>query len=182
MKELFIDRDGVINKDPGGWTPYSYVTKWEEFEFLPGSLEALKILKDKGIKVVLISNQAGVGKGYFTTQALDEVTERMVKEIEKYGGKIDAVYYCIHKKEDNCLCRKPRSGLLEKAAKEHGIDCKATCFIGDSIVDVKAGRAAGCKTVFLLSGKTTREEMEEWDEKPDYVFADLLEAVRRLVK
>lgn len=182
MKAVFIDRDGVINKDPGGWTEHSYVTKWEQFKFLPGALDALKSLNKNGIKVILISNQAGVGKGHFSRNELDAVTGKMIKEVRRAGGEIEAVYYCTHKKEDNCDCRKPNPGLIEKAVEKFDIDPAATYFIGDSEVDVIAGRRAGCKTIFVLSGKTSREDMGKWHEKPDYVFANLLEAAGWVLK
>jgi len=182
MKAVFIDRDGVINKDPGGWTKHSYVTKWREFEFLPRALEALKKLNNKGIKAILISNQAGVNKGYFSKKELDEVTAKMLLEIRRNNGNIEDVYYCVHKEEDNCNCRKPKTGLLEKASGQYGIELNKTYFIGDSEVDVIAGRRAGCKTIFVLSGKTSRLEMEKWREKPDYIFKDLMDAVDWMLK
>jgi D-glycero-D-manno-heptose 1,7-bisphosphate phosphatase len=181
-KAIFLDRDGVINRDPDKWTQYSYVTDWKDFHFLPGALEALKMLKDHGVKVIIISNQAGVSKGYFTKERLDEITEKMRAEVEAAGGRIDDVYYCIHKSDDNCECRKPKTGLLEKAAKKHSIDCRGIYFIGDSRVDIIAGRIVGCRTVFVLSGKTGAEEMESWEEKPDYIFNNLLEAVKWIIK
>ena len=178
MKAIFIDRDGVINKDPGGWTEYSYVTSWKEFHFLPGVFEALKLLNKNDIKVIIISNQAGVNKGYFSIDELNKVTAKMMDEINKNGGAIEDVYYCTHKDEDNCSCRKPKPGLLERAAAKYGIDMNKTFFTGDSEVDVIAGRLAGCKTIFLLSGKTPEKEMRTWKNKPDHVFNGLLEAVQ----
>lgn len=181
MKYIFIDRDGVINKDPGGWTKTNYVTKWGEFEFLPGALEALKKLHKAGIGVIIVSNQAGVNKGYFSRQDLNDVTNKMIAEINKSGGEVEGVYYCIHKDEDNCNCRKPKPGLLEKGAAEHGVNLHKTYFIGDGKVDIIAGRRAGCRTVFVLSGKTSREEMEKWDEAPDFIFENLLRAVEWII-
>jgi D-glycero-D-manno-heptose 1,7-bisphosphate phosphatase len=178
---VFIDRDGVINKDPGGWTEYSYVTKWKDFKFLPGVFQALRLLNRNGIKVVIISNQAGVNKGYFTRDELNEVTSRMLDEINKNGGKIEEVYYCIHKREDNCNCRKPKPGMLEAAARKFSADPRKTYFIGDSEVDVQAGYSLGMRTIFVRSGKTTVDEMSKWVLKPDYVFADLLETVKWLL-
>lgn len=176
MKAVFIDRDGVINKDPGGWTEHNYVTKWAQFKFLPGALEALKNLNKNNIKVMLISNQAGVGKGHFLREDLDAVTGKMIREVRRAGGEIEAVYYCTHKKEDKCNCRKPNTGLIEKAIRNFDIDPGKTYFIGDSEVDCIAGRRSGCKTILVLSGKTLREEMDKWREKPDYIFKDLLTA------
>lgn len=182
LDTIFIDRDGVINKDPDGWTEYSYVTRWRDFKFLPGVFQALKILNKSGIRVVVISNQAGVGKGYFSREELDEVTSRMLDEINRNGGRIEEVYYCIHKKEDNCQCRKPKPGMLVNALRKYKADPRKTYFIGDSEVDVLAGRSLGMKTVFVRSGKTTVEEMRKWPVKPDYIFADLLEAVKWLLE
>jgi D-glycero-D-manno-heptose 1,7-bisphosphate phosphatase len=181
LKPIFIDRDGVINKDPGGWTEHSYVTDPKDFHFLPGSLEALRKLKENHYRVIIISNQAGVNKGYFTVDRLNAIDKEMLREVKKAGGEITESFYCIHKKEDNCNCRKPKTGLLEKAAKKYGIDTGDTYFIGDSEADVIAGKKMGSKTIFVLSGKTSEEEIKGFSEKPDYVFKDLLEAVNWLL-
>lgn len=178
MKAIFIDRDGVINKDPGGWTKTDYVTDWRDFHFIPGTLPALRILKEKGIKVIVASNQGGVNRGLYTKAELSRVNSIMLKEIEKAGGAIEEVFYCIHKDEDNCDCRKPKPGMLEAAAKKYGIDPKSTYFIGDAPKDITAGKRIGCKTVLVLSGKSSREDIESWEDKPDYVFNNLLEAVQ----
>ena len=180
MKYLFIDRDGVINKDPGGWTKTSYVTDWKDFYFLPGALEALKILKEKGVKVIVASNQAGINKGLYAKSELAKVNSLMLKEIESSGGAIEEVVYCIHKDEDNCSCRKPKPGMLESAAEKYGIDPKTTYYIGDKNSDISTGKRAGCKTILVLSGKSSREDMERWEDKPDHVFENLLEAVKFL--
>lgn len=182
MKFIFIDRDGVINRDPGGWTKYGYVTDKKDFHFIPGTLKALKILKEKGMKVVVASNQGGVNKGFYTQEELSKVNEFMLEKIRKAGGAIEEVSYCIHKDEDNCDCRKPKSGMLEKAVKKYGIDPRAAYFIGDAEKDILAGRNIGCKTVLVLSGKTSREDIEAWKYKPDYIFDNLLEAVQELIK
>ncbi len=182
MKYLFIDRDGVINKDPGGWTLTNYVTDWKDFHFIPGTLEALKILKEKGIKVIVASNQGGVNKGFYTKAELSKVNSIMLKEIEKAGGAIEEVFYCIHKDEDNCDCRKPKPGMLESAAKKYGVDPKTTYFIGDDKKDILAGERIGCKTILVLSGKSSRKDIEGWEDKPDRVFTNLLEAVKFLTE
>ena len=182
MKYLFIDRDGVINRDPGGWTKTNYVTNWKDFHFIPGTLEALKILKDKGIKVVVASNQGGVNKGLYTKDELDKVTSHMLKEIKKSGGAIEEVFYCIHKDEDNCECRKPKPGMLEMASKKYGVDPKMTYFVGDDKKDILAGKKIGCKTVLVLSGKSSREMADTWEDKPDHIFENLLEAVKWITK
>jgi histidinol-phosphate phosphatase family protein len=177
-KTIFIDRDGVINKDPGGWTKFDYVTDFRDFHFLPGSLEALKLLNDNGVRVIIVSNQAGVSRGHFSKGELDAVNSKMLDEIGKRGGRIEAVYYCVHRDEDNCRCRKPKAGMLEDAAKRFNIKLEEAYMIGDSHVDIGAGKTAGARTIFVLSGKMSLGELRKRGENPDHVFGDLLEAVR----
>jgi len=178
MKVIFVDRDGVINKDPEGWTEHSYVTKWEDFRFLPGVFDAFKKLAENGFEVMILTNQSGVGKGYYTKEKLDEINFRMTKEIEAGGGKIHAVHACIHKTEDNCECKKPKAGLFKMATEGLDVDFKKTFFVGDTKRDIEAGKAVGCKTILVLSGKTKDPQAPEgWPCKPDYVKKDLLEAV-----
>jgi len=181
LKLIFIDRDGVINRDPGGWTKHSYVTETHELHFLPGALKALALLNRNRVRVVVVSNQAGVGKGYFTKEKLSEVNSRMLAEVGKAGGRIDEVCYCIHRDEDNCNCRKPKPGMLESALKKHGVAARDTYIIGDSEVDAMAGKSLGMKAIFVLSGKTTADEMKKWKIKPDHVFPGLLSAVEWLL-
>ena len=181
IKTIFIDRDGVVNKDPGGWTRHQYVAELKDFHFLPGALEALALLNRNRVQVVIVSNQAGVNKGYFSKERLDEITCMMLSEIKKNSGKISEVYYCVHTNEDNCNCRKPKPGMLEQAIKKYSVTTRDTYIIGDSEVDVLAGKSAGLNTIFVLSGKTTMNEMRKWGVKPDYIFKDLLEAVKWLL-
>ena len=177
-KVIFIDRDGVINKDPGGWTEHSYVARWEDFYFLPGAMEALKLLTDNGYDIVMISNQGGVSKKFFSKAALDGITRNMLRDIEAAGAKIRKVYYCIHQDSDNCDCRKPRAGMFRQAEKELGIKSAGAYFIGDGKTDVEAGSAMGLKTVLVLSGKTDPSDVDGWEMKPDHIFKDILESVK----
>ena len=176
-KVIFIDRDGVINKDPGGWTEHSYVTNWGEFIFLPGSVGAIKKLTKHGYEIFLISNQAGVSKGYYAEEELKRITSKMIEEIKKMGGRIRRAYYCIHQDSDDCDCRKPKTGLFKQAEKEFGIAAKGNFFIGDGKMDIEAGLAMGMKTILVLSGKTSREDIKSWQIKPDYIFDSLDSAV-----
>lgn len=177
-KFVFLDRDGVINKDPAGWTPHSYVTDWKYFRFLPGVLDALRILTERGYHIVIMSNQAGVGRGIYTKKKLNEITEMMLSKIKSKGGQVYAVFYCIHKREDNCDCRKPKTGLFKKAIGRHKIDFKKTYFIGDTERDIEAGKNIGCKTILVLSGKTpSKKEILNWKVKPDYIKKDLKESL-----
>jgi histidinol-phosphate phosphatase family protein len=176
-KAIFVDRDGVINKDPGGWTRYDYVTKWDEFHFLPGVFEALRRLKEHGYKVIVISNQAGVGKGYFREEELREIDRRMVDEVRRRGADIEASYYCVHAEADGCACRKPKTGLFDRAMEAYAIDLKKACFIGDTRRDIIAGHNAGLETALVLTGKTSPKDVDAWDVRPDYMGRDLRDAV-----
>lgn len=175
MKVIFLDRDGVINKDPGFG---GYVTSWKVFEFLPGTLLALKKLKQAGFEVMVISNQAGVAKGLFTREDLDELTGNMLKEVEATGGRIRAVHYCLHRNEDNCDCRKPKTGLFSQAVKDLEINFSETFFVGDNRTDVLAAKVIGARSIFVLSGNT---RLEDLDVKPDFIASDLLNAVDKII-
>ncbi|MDI6758632.1 MAG: HAD family hydrolase [Candidatus Omnitrophota bacterium] len=181
MKIIFLDRDGVINKYPGD---KKYVTSWRNFRFLPRVKKAIAILKDNNFKLFIISNQAGVGKGIFSQQALDIITGNMLRKIEESHGKIDGVYYCTHPPEANCSCRKPRPGLLHLAIKNLCLasnsggrpSLKGAFFIGDTIRDISAAKAAGCKSILVLSGKEKLLNRKNWEAQPDFIFKDLYAA------
>ncbi len=181
-KVIFIDRDGVINKDPAGWTPHSYVEKWEDFKFLPGSIDALKKLTQAGYCAILISNQGGISKGYYTENALNEINQNMLEKLKENGVKIEKTYYCIHQDSDNCNCRKPKIGLFEKAKKELNLNTSDAYFIGDGIMDVEAGIKFGLRTILVLSGKTNLQNLKSCNIKPDYIFDNLLEAVNFILR
>lgn len=145
-KVVFLDRDGVINKKMAG---SDCVKTWEEFSFIPGVREALKLLRDHGYMAVLITNQAGVARGLMTQNDLDTIHEKMKAEIETNGGKIDAIYCCTHGWGEGCACRKPKPGMLLRAAEELTIDLSKAVFIGDDPRDAEAGRLAGCRTILV---------------------------------
>jgi len=177
MKVIFIDRDGVINKDPGGWTEHSYVTRPEDFIFLPGSKEAVTRLTEAGYEIIIISNQAGINKGYFTLDDLKRINDKMLREITLSGGKIRSAHYCPHAKEEKCGCRKPKTGLFKEAVEGLHLDFSGTFFIGDGSADIEAGKSLGCKTILVLSGKSGLQDVERWKDKPDFIKKDLAEAV-----
>ena len=181
-KIIFIDRDGVINKDPGGWTEHSYVEKEEEFIFIPGSVEALKKLKDNNYGMIIISNQGGISKGYYTKEALRRVTDLMKSELKKEGVEFNKIYYCIHQDSDNCDCKKPKTGMFKQAEKELNIKAKGSYFIGDGKMDVEAGSSMELKTILVLSGKTNVDDVKHWEVKPDYIFDNLKEAVDFIIE
>lgn len=145
-KVILLDRDGVINKRP---PKADYVKKWEEFEFLPGAIEAIRILNSKGYKIFVLSNQPGIARGMITEKDLSIIHNNMQKELKKHGARIDGIYFCPHGWNEGCHCRKPKPGLLLQASKEHLIDLTKTILIGDDERDIEAGKSVGCKT-FLV--------------------------------
>ena len=147
-KVIFIDRDGVINKKA---PKAEYVKSWDEFTFLPGSVEAMKLLSQHGYKIFIITNQAGIARGAMTENDLKNIHENLERELEKYNVKIEGIYYCPHGWNDGCECRKPKPGMLFQAAREHDLDLSKTLFIGDDERDLQAGNAAGCRTVLVDS-------------------------------
>jgi len=147
-RAVFLDRDGVINRRP---SEGRYVTRWEETGFLPGVAEAIAALNEAGFRVIVVSNQRCVARGLVTVADVDAIHQRMCKELAAAGATIDAVYYCPHEKHPPCSCRKPAPGMLLLAAHEHQIDLAGSWMIGDSDIDVAAGRNAGCKTAQLVA-------------------------------
>ena len=139
---IFIDRDGVIN-----YNRNDYVKTWAEFKFIPGAKEAIKRINRSGKLLIMITNQSPIGRGIFTPDTLDIIHKKMLDELGKIGGHIDAIYYCPHKPDDNCSCRKPEPGLILKAAADFNIDLSASWMVGDSDTDIQAGKTAGCKTM-----------------------------------
>jgi D-glycero-D-manno-heptose 1,7-bisphosphate phosphatase len=142
---IFLDRDGVINEKIAG----GYVTRWSEFRFTPHIVETLVKLAASDVPVIVISNQACVGKGLVGTSLLAEITCRFVSQLRSVNARIDAVYYCPHLQEYGCGCRKPRAGLLQAAALDWRLDLGRSVFIGDSISDMQAARTAGCRGILL---------------------------------
>jgi D-glycero-D-manno-heptose 1,7-bisphosphate phosphatase len=144
---IFIDRDGVINcRRPG-----DYVLDWSQFIFLPGIRTALKQLASLGLPMIVISNQAAVGKGLLDPACLEEITIKMQQALLEDGTPLAAAYYCIHRSDENCICRKPKPALLQTAADDFNIDLSRSIFIGDSDTDVQAARAAGCAPILFSS-------------------------------
>jgi len=178
MKIAFLDRDGVINRFPGNG---GYVTKIKDFHFLPGSLEAIKFLTESGFKIFVVSNQAGVNRGIYSQEKLDQITRHMMKFVIKTGGKIKKVFCCTHTPDENCDCRKPKIGSLQRAFKLVGVKPNGphrSFFVGDAKMDMEAGFAAGCTTILVLSGKENRQSIKSWPIQPDYIAKDLLAATR----
>ena len=178
LKVVFLDRDGVINEFPGHG---NYVTKVKDFHFVPGALEAIRRMTQEGYVLFVISNQAGVGKGIYSLDKLNRITRHMLKQVSHNKGKIRKVFYCTHRSDVGCGCRKPEIGSIKKALQSLNRNlryAKEAFFIGDTDLDVMAGHNAGCKTIFVLSGKETRRSITKWQVKPDFIAQDLLEAAQ----
>jgi len=172
QKAVFLDRDGVINRKPpeGG-----YVTRWEEMQLLPGVPEAIASLTRAGYVVLVVSNQRCVAKGLVAASDLDTMHQRMCQQLAARGALITEVYYCPHEKHPPCECRKPSPGMLLAAARRHKLDLAASWMIGDSQIDMEAGRNAGCKTINI--GKEHASE----NKSADVLAGSLPEAVEQLL-
>ncbi|SRR6266404_5663490 len=171
-RAAFLDRDGVINqKPPEG----QYVTRWEELQILPGVPEAIALLSSAGFRVIVVSNQRCVAKGLLTVLELDLIHQRLCQKLATAGAEITEVYYCPHEKDPPCSCRKPAPGMILAAARAHGINLTASWMIGDSDIDVQAGRNAGCRTARILKSDQAAIDVAD-------VFAQsLLDAVHQIL-
>lgn len=175
-KFLLLDRDGVINARPGpGW-----VRHWEEFRFLPRAVEALRKLNENGYKSIIVSNQSGVGRGLLSEEDLETITANFREEAARQGAGIEAVYYCTHRPEEGCECRKPRPGLLLKAQRKYGFRFPSTFLVGDTEADFRAGASVGCPVILIADSEGKPPEASRL--KPRAFVSDLYEAVRYILK
>jgi D-glycero-D-manno-heptose 1,7-bisphosphate phosphatase len=172
-RAAFLDRDGVINRKA---REGEYVTHWEDVQILPGVVEAITLLNQAGVRVIVASNQRCVAKGLITIFDLEVLHRRMCEVVASHGAKIDAIYYCPHEMQPPCRCRKPQPGMLLDAARDHDIDLSSSWMIGDSHADVEAGRNAGCKTALLAA----RDDSVKTN--ADIVARSLLEAIRQILE
>jgi D-glycero-D-manno-heptose 1,7-bisphosphate phosphatase len=168
-RAVFLDRDGVLNPRP---PEHTYLASAQQFEWLPGARKAVIGLKDAGWIVAVVSNQRGVARGLLTSDALAQIEQRIQRDLPP-PATLDGFYYCVHDVDAGCDCRKPRPGLIVRAAAELGVDRSASWMIGDDVSDVAAGRAAGCRTILIASSGHDAGGA-------DLVEPDLLSATRRL--
>ncbi|MFC2051585.1 D-glycero-beta-D-manno-heptose 1,7-bisphosphate 7-phosphatase [Chloroflexota bacterium] len=166
-KAVFVDRDGTMASD----VPYCSCP--EDFELFPDTARATKLLNEHGFKVIVITNQSGIARGYFTEETLAKIHEKMERELAKEGSWVDGIYYCPHHPDDKCDCRKPNPELLLQAAKDFDIDLKRSFVVGDLQADIELGRVAGCKTILI--------EGEDIKTTPDAVALNLLEAAWKIL-
>jgi len=176
---IFLDRDGVINHD----SP-NYIKSWEEYEFLPGSLEAMAALTSAGYHLIVITNQSIIGRGMVPPAVLEDLLQRMRRAVEAAGGKIFDIFYCPHHPDEQCDCRKPEPGLIFQAKARHGIDLPNTVMIGDNIKDVVCGQNAGCGATILVrtgSGRQAEKELAAKQVSPTLVVDDLAAAAHMIL-
>jgi D-glycero-D-manno-heptose 1,7-bisphosphate phosphatase len=177
MKLVVLDRDGVINYDSA-----EFIKKPAEWKPIPGSLEAIARLNQDGYRVVVATNQSGVGRGLLDMAALNAIHDKMHKAVAHVGGRIDAVFYCPHAQEANCGCRKPRPGLLEDIAHRFNAELAGVPCIGDSLRDLQAAEAVGALPILVLTGKGAQTVAAGGMPANTQTFADLNEAVKAIIQ
>lgn len=185
-RAIFMDRDGTVCDEVG------YVNHVGRLRLLPRSAEAIRLANEAGFQTVLVTNQAGVARGYFDEDLVHEVHDRLRHLLAEAGARLDGIYYCPHHPEvgapayrRECDCRKPRPGMLRRAREEMGIDLAASYVVGDTVKDLGVARGVGATAVLVLTGYG-RGELEHqshaWTVQPDHVAEDLLDAVRWILE
>ncbi|HID37900.1 MAG TPA: D-glycero-beta-D-manno-heptose 1,7-bisphosphate 7-phosphatase [Calditrichaeota bacterium] len=179
-KAVFLDRDGTINEEMGY---INHISRFKIFEFVP---EAIRILNKCGYKVIVVTNQSGVARGYFDEQLVKKVHKKLLDTVELAGARIDAIYYCPHHPKEgeppyriDCECRKPKTGMIQKATKAFKLDIGGSFMIGDRYKDVEFGRKADLRTIMVLTGYGKGEyryQKRQWKQMPDHICENLLEA------
>jgi D-glycero-D-manno-heptose 1,7-bisphosphate phosphatase len=175
MPFLILDRDGVINEDSD-----AYIKSPEEWIPLPGSLEAIALLTQRGWRIVVLTNQSGLARGLFDEETLDRIHAKMCAKAEAAGGRIEAVFHCPHGPEDGCACRKPRPGLFHRFAESFGVDLRGVPAVGDSFRDIQAAQAVGAAPILVETGKG-RRTLARYPQLDIPIFSNLYEAAQYLL-
>jgi D-glycero-D-manno-heptose 1,7-bisphosphate phosphatase len=176
---VFIDRDGTIAEEVGY---LNHVSRFRMFPFVAG---ALRRLNEAGCPVIVVTNQSGVARGYFPESLVHEVHQRMMQQLSESGARVDAIYYCPHTPSENCNCRKPRTGMLERAAREHSLDLRRSFVVGDRYADVELARNAHARGILVRTGYGEGElawHAVKWLTPPDFVAGDLAEATEWVLR
>jgi D-glycero-D-manno-heptose 1,7-bisphosphate phosphatase len=170
---VFLDRDGTIAEEVG------YLNHASRFRMFPFVAAAIQRFNEAGLPVVVVTNQSGVGRGYFPESLVHTVNEMMTKQLTDAHARIDAIYYCPHTSSENCNCRKPRTGMLDRAAREHSLDLQRSFVVGDRYGDVELARNARARSVLVRTGYGEGEltwHAAKWPVQPDFVAEDLAQA------
>jgi D-glycero-D-manno-heptose 1,7-bisphosphate phosphatase len=171
---VFLDRDGTIAEEVG------YLNHASRFRMFPFVAAAIHRLNEAGLPVIVVTNQSGVGRGYFPESLVHTVNEMMTKQLAKAGAQINAIYYCPHVSAENCDCRKPKTGMLERAALENALDLQRSFVVGDRYGDMELARNARARSVLVRTGYGEGElawHAANWPVQPDFVAEDLTQAV-----
>lgn len=176
-RAVFLDRDGTVSEEVG------YMYDVSRYQVFPWAGPSICRMNESGLYVILATNQSGVSRGYFDETMVERVHDKLKREIAQARGRLDAAYVCPHRPDDGCPCRKPNPGLLFQASDEMDIDLGRSYMIGDRYSDIRAGRAAGTRTILVLTGDGAeeRERHRESEVQPDYVAADLGDAVNYIL-
>ena len=172
-RAVFLDRDGTMNKD------VPYCSRPEDFQLFPDTARAVRLLNEHGYKVIVITNQSGIARGYFTEEMLGLIHQKMLKQLAEENARIDAIYYCPHHPDDNCECRKPKPKMVLQAAEEHDIDLMRSFIVGDRAHDIILGQSVGCRTVLVPSDP---DEIASGSYSPDYIAPDLYKAALWIIE
>jgi len=177
MKLVILDRDGVINYDSD-----NYIKSPDEWRPIPGSLEAIARLNQAGYRVVVASNQAGIGRGLFDMATLAAINDKMYRTAAQAGGRIEAVFYCPHSRDANCNCRKPKPGLFEDIARRFNTDLTGTPAVGDSLRDLQAAVQVHAQPILVMTGKGRKTAAAGGLPENTRTYADLSEAAKDLMQ
>lgn len=166
MKYIFLDRDGTITVDHG------YVFKLDDLEFIPGVIEALRRLNKLGYKLIIVTNQSGIGRGYFSEKDFLKFNDFFIKKLKEVGVVIEFIFYCPHNIDEGCVCRKPQLGMLKSFIKNNRFHREKSFVVGDKTSDIRFGNNLGVKTCLVKTGERGSDRL--YDVSPDYVCKDLL--------
>ena len=172
-RAVFLDRDGTLAPD------VPYCSRAEDLEVFADAPEALALLQGDGFKLIVVTNQSGIARGYFTEETLAEIHRKMARLLSQEGAEIHAIYHCPHHPDDCCGCRKPGTLLLQQAADDHDIDLARSFFVGDNATDIEAGRTVGCGTVLVTTGPRHGGGVTV---PADFTADSLIEAARWIVR
>jgi D-glycero-D-manno-heptose 1,7-bisphosphate phosphatase len=189
MKLVILDRDGVINQDSA-----NFIKNPNEWIPIAGSLEAIALLNQSGFRVAVATNQSGVSRGLFDMVTLNSIHDKMHREVAQLGGRIDAIFYCPHSAEENCDCRKPKTGMIKEIGKRFSVELNQVAAVGDALRDLQAFEKAGCQPILVLTGKgqatldAAKNASKDASKNADqalpantWICADLSEAVQRII-
>jgi len=175
IHHVVVDRDGTLNRElPSGW-----VRSVDQWEWLPGSLEALELLANRGLQISIATNQSGIGRGVVSEAEVAAVHKHLQSVLDERGVALVGIYVCPHAPDEGCDCRKPEPGLVRRAVRDSGVESEATMLVGDDRRDLQAGRAAGAKVALVCTGKGSR--FKNAVDRDTLVFGNLLEAARAIV-